>query len=506
VARLSNRFDDIDQEVTVTPEMLDEFESLSESLDLDRSIHEIIPNAKQIAFICSLAFEVMLSGLNQGGKSTALLLDIVIHSTGLYDLFPWYKGPRYPDGLKGLNFMLGGETAETTRDLLCDKLLGRMGERGSGLIPSWCIDEKDIILKTGGVRGQVDYFSIQHFDSNGHPDFKTWFKVFAYSKGWERAQGYTIHRVYIDEEPPFEVYTELSARLNATQGVMKISETPLKGYTELYQHFKECKDRRQRDIIVYTVDDADHQTEEWKQSIRDKYRGSHMERTRAYGEPTYGSGIIFPFDMEEVTIPPRQVPDTWKTIIGMDFPHTTNGVFGAVKLAISPDKDEVWIVSEYKNTDLKGESIPTHSAQHGHAVKKMGGDKTKCAWPHDAGRAHDGQKLKDIYAGYGLDMCHEAAYALRPKTGGGYQKTNSVDYIIQGIFDLLSDRKLKIFDTCEKILREFRTYRAEGDKPVKGQDDHLMDALFKGWMMMRFAKSPGEGFSYAPTSNEYEVF
>ena len=51
----------------------------------------------------------------------------------------------------------------------------------------------------------------------------------AYSQGRERFQGSTIDYLAIDEEPPFEIFSEALTRTNVTQGPVVLTFTPLKG-------------------------------------------------------------------------------------------------------------------------------------------------------------------------------------------------------------------------------------------------------------------------------------
>ena len=106
---------------------------------------QLKPNPRQWDFLNSATHETMFSGLNQAGKSTALCLKAAYHLTGIYP--KEYTGPKF-DG--PINSAIGGETAQSTRDLLCDRLLGTLGERGTGYIPSECVDEAKITRLTGG--------------------------------------------------------------------------------------------------------------------------------------------------------------------------------------------------------------------------------------------------------------------------------------------------------------------------------------------------------------------
>ncbi len=188
----------------------------------------LAPNKRQWDFINVHSHETLFAGLNQAGKSTALCIKAAYHLTGLYPVD--YVGVRFE---KPINAAIGGETAQSTRDLLCERLLGELTDRGSGYLPASTFHpEQDIKRLSGGITNQIDFFRVKHFDKDGQFNGYSKCYVFSYSTGWQRLQGYTLDWIGIDEEPPFPVYDEFSARLNATNGYMDISMTPLQGETQ----------------------------------------------------------------------------------------------------------------------------------------------------------------------------------------------------------------------------------------------------------------------------------
>src|SRR2546430_2031709 len=59
----------------------------------------------------------------------------------------------------------------------------------------------------------------------------------SYEKGREKWQGETLHRVWFDEEPPHDIYTEGLTRTNATGGMVWLTLTPLLGMSEVVRSF-----------------------------------------------------------------------------------------------------------------------------------------------------------------------------------------------------------------------------------------------------------------------------
>ena len=138
-----------------------------------------------------------------GGYETAL------HLTGLY-----------PD------WWAAGDTAETTRDIIQLCLLGPLEDLGTGLIPGNCIIGEP--SRRRGVADAVDTVAVRH-KSGGVSTLG----LKSYDQGRKKFQGTAKHGVWLDEEPPQDVYTECLLRLMTTHGLMMLSFTPLSGISEV---------------------------------------------------------------------------------------------------------------------------------------------------------------------------------------------------------------------------------------------------------------------------------
>jgi phage terminase large subunit-like protein len=62
----------------------------------------------------------------------------------------------------------------------------------------------------------------------------------SYDQGRTRWQVETLDVVWFDEEPSGEIYTEGLMRTNATDGLVWMRFTPLKGMSEVVFMFKDC--------------------------------------------------------------------------------------------------------------------------------------------------------------------------------------------------------------------------------------------------------------------------
>lgn len=147
------------------------------------------------------------------------------------DLIGWY-----PDWWKGKKFdrptkiLVAGDTITTTRDIIQEKMLGPVGNFGTGLIP------KDDIIKTvsrSGVSGAVDYALIKHRPTGGESTLL--FR--SYDQGRKIFQGFELDKAWMDEECPIDVYEEALIRTMTTGGGIVLTFTPLQGLTPLVLSF-----------------------------------------------------------------------------------------------------------------------------------------------------------------------------------------------------------------------------------------------------------------------------
>ncbi len=127
--------------------------------------------------------------------------------------------------------MAAGETGKTTRDIIQRKLLGRPGCRGTGLIPRDAIGKS---VAKAGVAEAVDRVRVRHV--SGGESLLT-FRSF--EQGRVAFQGDEHHVMWLDEEPPLEVYTECLMRTMTTNGLVILTFTPLNGYSDVVRLYLE---------------------------------------------------------------------------------------------------------------------------------------------------------------------------------------------------------------------------------------------------------------------------
>lgn len=366
---------------------------------------------------------------------------------------------------------------ESTRDTLQRLLLGRPQEWGTGTIPAKSILE---IKRAQGIADSVDCVFVRHI-SGGIS--RIYFK--SYEKGRSKLQGETLDYAAMDEEPPLEIYMEVLTRTNATGGIVWITFTPLLGMSAVVMLFLDKKQLTpDRVDICMTINDVDHYTPEEKARIIASYP-AHEKESRTEGVPILGSGRIFPFTEELITVQPFTLPDLWPRICGIDFgiDHYT----ALSWMAFDRDNDTVYVYDIERKRGVE-EATPPKIAP----LIKQRGDWIPVAWPHDGLQTEKGSgiQLAQQYRYQGVNMLHEMAQL--PETGdeqGHKVSRTSVEAGISLMTTAMQEGRFKVFAGLTGWFEEFRLYHRKDGKIVKLQDD-LMSATRYGYVMMRYAIVP----------------
>lgn len=158
-----------------------------------------------------------------GGFETAL------HLTGKYP--EWWEGSIYDAPVK---FWAAGKTNETTRDIVQAKLFGsvafdggRKGVSGTGLVPG---DDIGAITWKQGVQDLIDTIKVKHYTDGVFDGWST-LGIKSYQQGRGAFEGTEQDGIWLDEEPPLDIYGECLIRTATTDGLIYITFTPLDGMT-----------------------------------------------------------------------------------------------------------------------------------------------------------------------------------------------------------------------------------------------------------------------------------
>ena len=384
---------------------------------------------------------------NRVGKSFSGIYEVVCHATGHYP--EWWQGKVFT---RPVNIWIAGFSLKMMRDSVQTGLLGKRGDHGSGMIP------QDSILRTRvapGVPDAIETVDIQH-KSGGFSTIA--FK--SYESGLEGFSGAAIDVIMLDEEPPLSVYTECLVRTTTTNGIVFVTFTPDRGFSDTVLSFFDGGNFRegqvgQKWVTVCGWDNAPHLDENVKKELW-KSIPVHLRDAKTKGIPYLGSGAIYPILEEDIIEEPlKEIPDHWPRAYGLDIGwNRTAAVWGAYD-----SKGDTWhIYAEY----YRGQAEP---AVHSAAIKARGEWIPGVIDKASRGRSQiDGERLLDLYVKLGLDLIPS-------------DKSKIVESGIQNVFDRFSTSRLKISKLCMNLLNEFRVYRRDDNGRIVKKDDHALDAL-----------------------------
>lgn len=405
---------------------------------------------------------------NRLGKTYCAAMEVAMHAIGIYP--EWWHGRKWHTKTRGL---VGGESTEAIRDTSQNILLGEdRNAPGTGAIPK---DKILDIVYARGVADAIDYVVIQHVTGKNS---RIYFK--SYEKGRKKFQGTSFDYVWLDEEPPEDVYGECLARITATSGMVFCTFTPLMGRTAVVNKFWDSGSD-DRKMVLMTIDDAPHISKE--DAIKAAARtGAHERDARLRGIPLLGSGLIYPYENDKISYKAFEIPVFWPRIAAIDIgtDHPTAIVWGAW----DRDTDTVYIYDAYrvsandKDTGEKLGGIPAHAS-----ALRARGVGIPVAWPHDAG-ARDpasAKPIKDLYKREGINMLEESARYEDESMGNG------VEAGIMDIQNRIETQRLRVAEHLKDWFAEKERYHRKDGKIVKVEDD-LLSATRYLIMSLRYAR------------------
>jgi phage terminase large subunit-like protein len=179
---------------------------------------------KHVAFIHAGAHHrerLFLAG-NQTGKTDLGAYETTCHLTGQYP--DWWCGKRFDHPTRG---WAAGDTGKTLRDILTVKLIGLPGLLGTGMVPAHAIQKT-----TWRAPDTLDTVEVAHCSGG-----TSYLALKSYDQRRESFQGTTLDFIWLDEEPPSDIYTECLLRTMTTDGVVYMTFTPLQGWTKLLDEY-----------------------------------------------------------------------------------------------------------------------------------------------------------------------------------------------------------------------------------------------------------------------------
>ncbi|HQO61870.1 MAG TPA: terminase family protein [Deltaproteobacteria bacterium] len=160
---------------------------------------------------------------NRIGKSEGVGgYEVVRHATGIYP--SWWKGRRFN---RPVSIWVAGDTGTTVRDIIQMKLLGPITDMGSGLIPKNLLHGKPR-PKSGNVPDLMETIYVKHITGGVSKIVQK-----SYKEGRISFQGTEQDVIWLDEEPPLDIYAECLLRTMTTDGLVLCTFTPMEGMTEV---------------------------------------------------------------------------------------------------------------------------------------------------------------------------------------------------------------------------------------------------------------------------------
>lgn len=165
--------------------------------------------------------ERCMMAANRVGKTEGVgAYEMTLHLTGLYPA--WWTGKRFSRGIKA---WAAGDTSKTVREIVQRKLLGEFHQIGTGMIPGDLLIHRTV---KAGVAEAVDSVHVQHASGD-----RSLLVLKSYDQRREAFQGSEQELIWLDEEPPQDVYVECLLRTMTVGGIVMLTFTPLQGLSDV---------------------------------------------------------------------------------------------------------------------------------------------------------------------------------------------------------------------------------------------------------------------------------
>lgn len=416
-----------------------------------------------MALGATTAIRIFLAA-NQIGKSTTGCVELTYHLTGLYP--HWWVGRRFT---KPIRAWAASDTQQTVRDNLQRHLVGdEVDGYGTGFIPLACIDV-DKIAKKSAPAGAIDFVKVKSV-------FGGWSTLVfkSYDQRRPKFQADQIDVVLLDEEPDdMGIYTECVTRTAATDGIVMMTFTSLKGITLLVMKFLpefagvdvneteydengvEKVDNSSRAVVICGWDDVPHLSEATKAKLKAEYGEAELD-ARTKGIPSIGQGQVYPFKEESFVIDPMDTPPFWPRVAALDpggSKEDPSKKTAALWAAWDQESDIVYIYSEHYQPLA---DVAVHAA----ALKARG---LWIPFVSDDSVDVEGNTTVGKYAKQGL-LIRKA------------QKSEKRARILE-VHNRFATGRIKVSRTLKNFLMEFRLYRSNEKGQITSQHDHLMNCL-----------------------------
>tara|TARA_R110000737_G_scaffold279612_2_gene286325 strand:- start:1651 stop:3078 length:1428 start_codon:yes stop_codon:yes gene_type:complete len=403
--------------------------------------------------------ERLFMAANRVGKSEAGAYELTCHLTGLYP--SWWEGRRFT---KPVECWAVGTNSQTTRDIVQAKLLGSVQMPGTGMVPSHLIAST---ISSRGLPGALEGAVIRHVSGG-----ESLLGLKTYEQGRQSFEGTSKDVIWCDEEPPAACYTEMLYRTVTTKGILMVTFTPLQGMSDVVKGFLEPETDVAADFKTFIQagwKDVPHLDAEEQRALM-ATTPPYQIAARTEGEPSLGSGAIYPIAEREILVPTMEIPASWPRVYAMDVGWNRTAVIWGAK---DPGSGRIVLYDEH----YRGHGEP---ASHAEGVRARGAWMRGVIDPASSGSSQiDGRKLIDIYGRLGLH--------LEPAV-------NAVEAGLTETWNLLVSGRLVVQEHLSNWRSEFRKYHRDEQGKIVKVSDHLMDAtrylIISGREHMKTAPRP----------------
>ncbi len=408
-----------------------------------------IVHEKQIAFHKCNKKNRWVFGGNRTGKTECGAVEVVYFARGCH---PYRKIDKATTG------WVVSLSTQVQRDVAQSKILNYLN-------PDWI---EDIVMSSGRKdsykNGVIDYILVKNiFGTISKIGFKSC------DQGREKFQGTSLDYVWFDEEPPYDIYSECRMRVLDKNGDIFATMTPLKGMTFVYDEIYMNKFNDKNIWCEFiSWDDNPFISEDAKNAMKVSMSADEL-RSREHGEFLDLGGKVYPeFDENVNVIEPFDVPYDWQDKLSID-PGLKNPL-SCHWYAVDYDGN-IYVVAEHydKEKDIEFHSNRIHEISndlHWHRNPNGMLDALIDSAANQTTLASQ-KSVSQLFYEHGILVNSN----VNKDVFSGIQRVKSY------LKNSLGESKLFIFNTCENLIREIKSYRwGKGESPIK-ENDHSMDEL-----------------------------
>jgi phage terminase large subunit-like protein len=306
----------------------------------------------------------------------------------------------------------------------------------------------------------IDQIKVKHI--SGHTSTIT-FKT--YEQGREALASWTGDLIWVDEEPPQDCFEELCMRLIARKGQMIITFTPLRGKTKLYKMMTEASEDASVETHFLGWEQAKHLDEETKKQIAALFRSNPGQlKARMTGKASIATGLIYPFDQDDIICPTFTPESYWPRLAGLDvgWVHPT----GALAIAWDRDANVRYAYKEHRKTK--------HTAKDNYDLLQKWGDIDYACDPAALqGDKGSGEKLMESY----LELFQPDWRSTPQEEHRVFKAKNGREAGIDKVYHEFANGRLFLMENCVDTIEEISEYRYDEKGEIYKHKDDLMDPL-----------------------------